>query len=278
MARGAPIFAKLDVANFDSPDIMSLSREDRWTYEAGLWKLAVRERSSVLPKWKYGVMILGSTFNSSPRYLRLALKRIADKDLIGLIDDETVIVYGVKERHPKLLWRDFPIHAPNGENRNPRTVQDGSQLRSGILRVRDISTNPDTEIVTQRRDPPEPGAVDVKKLLAEAGEKLREKRRLESEAPRTGQPLPWKDPEPETELEREVHAWFLELWPHGLYDWGTEKNSLISQVREYRRGSYAYARAILLEHRREGKHFEHGELAYLNGIAREQAKKVSPRQ
>jgi hypothetical protein len=122
VARGKPIFAKLDVENFTCVDIMSLRPDDRWTYEAGLWKLAVRERSSVLPRWKYGLLTLSKVLGLSPIYLRLALPRIASKGLIELIEEETVIVIGVKERHAKILWRDFPIHALNGENAFPPNV------------------------------------------------------------------------------------------------------------------------------------------------------------
>jgi hypothetical protein len=126
VARGAPIYAQNDVRMLDSIDLMSLCPADRWIYEGGLWKLAVRERTSVLPKWKYGTVNLGRILNVSTKYLRLALKRIADKSMIRLIEGESVIIYGVKERHRKLQWRDLPLEAPNGESALPRNVQIGS--------------------------------------------------------------------------------------------------------------------------------------------------------
>jgi hypothetical protein len=274
-----------------SIDLMSLRPDDRWVYEGGLWVLAVRERTSVLPKWKYGAVNLGRILNVSTKYLRLALRRIADKSLIELIEEETVIVIGVKERHRKLIWRDLPVRYISGNNTHPRNVPEtGGELER--LENRDISTDPDTEIVTQRPDRPEsepnPGAVDRNSIKSESdqtgggpisvGELLEEQsrrwRERKATAPDPRGELPWKRQE-ESEIERDVHDWFLHLWPHGEYDWEAEKASLMSQVRKHGPGCYAYARAQLIERRNENFNFRFGELAYLNGIAREQGKKVS---
>jgi uncharacterized protein YdaU (DUF1376 family) len=72
-------------------------------------------------------------------------------------------------------------------------------------------------------------------------------------------------------VERYAQSLFYMLWPHGEYSWEAEKDSLVSQMRKYKRGAYEYARVQLLEYRQEGKPFRDGELAYLNGIARKYA-------
>ena len=122
---------------------------------------------------------------------------------------------------------------------------------------------------------PEPGAdpgpgplgrIDVGKLLEE-----QDRKRAAKTTQLPDDIEPWNQSTAESELEREVHLWFLELWPHGEYDWDTEQASLLSQVRIYGLGAYNIARVALLEKRKRGERIGN-ELAWLNSTAKAHSK------
>ena len=271
MARGDPVFTKFDNAIRHSRKIHQLLPDERWVYTA-LNTICTEERQDALLSPSYGLSYVVAETDVDIRIARRSLLHMAQIRLIELTDKWSILVYDVRNRHRKLVWKTRPIWPPNGETLIPHT---GNMIspNGAISEIRDqsITTDPDTEIVTQRRSQPEPGpagAVDVKKLLEDQDRKRSGEKSTE---PQDNEP--WNQVEEESELEREVHLWFLELWPHGEYEWEGEKDSVLSQVRTNGRGPYDVARGMLKEDRRAGKRINN-ELAYLNGIAREQAKKL----
>lgn len=282
MPLGDPTFAKIDVDIFPNGDRFSTLPANAAFLYLALWCMAVKFRSDVIPcslstcKW-----IANWTHKdrvSVSRWLAI----LEGKNLIIRNADGSLIIDKVRACHKKLKWDKRPqietgVYVHSEQNLNTHR---GGESETPRVRETDLSTDPDSDLVSHQHRPaatPEPGAVDVKKLLEEADQESDRKRAEEKSNPsaKAENPQPWNQVDPETELEREVQLWFLQLWPHGEYDWETEKTSLMSQVRKHGRGPYGYARAILLEHRREGKLFRFGELAYLNGIAREQSKKIT---
>jgi hypothetical protein len=288
VARGDPVFTKFDNAVRHSKKLHKLKPDERHVY----WMLNIictEERRDVLLGGSYGPSYVAREADVDRRIALRALRHMAQVRLIELTDKWSIFVYDVRDRHRKLPFHERPIWPPNGETLLPYSIPRSAPYPVDIRDQRseeDISTDPDTEIVTQRHDqaPPPDGAredgqtarpgesVDVKKLLEEQ-EKKREAERSRME-PITQIIHAAGNPDREMELEREVHLWFLELWPHGEYDWDAEKDSLLSQVRKYGRGAYNVARGILLEQRRANRQFTYGELAYLNGTARNQADKL----
>lgn len=274
MARGDPVFTKFDNAVRHSRKIHKLRPDERWPY-AVLNMLCTEQRQDVLLGGSYGPSYVAREADVDRRVALRSLLHMAHVQLIELTDKWSVYVYDVRERHSKLMWKKRPIWPPNGETLIPHMGFENAPLQRSEIRDQSISTDPDTEIVTQRRSQPEPGpagAVDVKKLLEDQDRKRSGEKSTE---PQDNEP--WNQVEQESELEREVHLWFLELWPHGEYEWEGEKDSVLSQVRTHGRGPYNVARGMLKEDRRTGKRIDN-ELAYLNGIAREQAKKASTRR
>jgi hypothetical protein len=276
VARGDPVFTKFDNASRHSHKLQALQPEERWVY-AALNMVCTEELQDVLLSTKYGLKYVAREANVNVRIAKRALLHMAHVRLIELTDKWSVFVYDVRERHRRLRFKERPIWPPNGETLVTHMGKDPDPY-GAISEFRDqkkiISTDPDTEIVTQRTDPAQPirpGAVDIKSLLQEAEQESDLKRAAEQEDPVDTEP--WNEVKSESEDERDIHLWFMQLWPAGEYEWEAEKDSVLSQYRKYGRNAYAYARAILIEHRKEGKLFRMGELAYLNGIAREQAKK-----
>jgi len=272
VARGDPTFAKIDVDIFPNGDrFSSLPANVAFLY-LSLWCLAVKMRTDVLsPFISRSVWIANWTHKdrvSVSRWLAI----LEEKKLIIRNTDGSLTIDKVRACHKKLKWDKRPQEKADGYVHSEQNLNTHRGGESERLRVRetDLSTDPDTELVTQRRDElATPGAVDVKKLLEDQDRKRSGEKSTE---PQDNEP--WNQVEQESELEREVHLWFLELWPHGEYEWEGEKDSVLSQVRTHGRGPYNVARGMLKEDRRTGKRIDN-ELAYLNGIAREQAKKVS---
>ena len=277
MARGDPVYAKIDVAIWTSAKFTALSNDDRLLY-LGLWMLAVEFRSDVLPAQLMSCAYAAHRLRMSSRYVKSGLARVQRIGLIDIDDKKNITIYRVKECHKALSWDRCPKRGPNGEYVFPylgdiRESESPRDPESGMSSYN--STDPDSENVTQKEQPAPPGpagAVDVKKLLEEAEKESDRKRAAAPGGPGDVEEIdePWNQVKPEAELDREVHLWFLELWPHGEYDWDAEQASLLSQVRKYGRGAYNVARVALLEARKRGEWIEN-ELAWMNKVARETA-------
>ena len=266
MARGDPTYFQVDIDIFPNGERFSaLSASEAFMYIA-VWGLAVKCRSDTIPKDISTDKWMAEWAHKCPKSVHRWMDKLSQVCLVTRNSDGTLTVHNVKSRHKKLRWDKCPQMIKTGTSRTP---SQGGRVRD-LESMRDIKTDPDTELVTQRRDElATPGAVDVKKLLEDQDRKRSGEKSTE---PKDNEP--WNQVEQESELEREVHLWFLDLWPHGQYDWEAEKDSLLSQVRKNGQGAYNVARGMLKEDRRSGKRI-HNELAFLNGIAREQAKKVS---
>ena len=313
MARGDPVYAKIDVEIFPTGSAFNeLKPAARFLY-LSLWALAVKERTDILPENISTDNWLSHWAHICPKNVSRWTKNIAKSGLIEILPNGRLFIKGVRDCHGRLAWDKCPVRGPNGaqvghirEYESTREYVVTSELRGfssppGSSSEIYLKTAPDAESVAQRLgDPPPaepplerprrearlasadsesapnadpPGAVfknsslpgsgigPIAKEVIEAQRALLQKRRA----------LGIIEPPRSSGLEREVQAWFLELWPHGPYDWEVEKTSLLSQVRTHGRGAYNIAIGILREDRRNGKGIQN-EIAWLNTIAREQSK------
>ena len=249
-----------------------------------LWILAVRERSETLPGINYGMSFLAHELHSNLRFVKKQLTKIASLGLIDFLPDETITVHSVRDCHKRLDWKE--VRQMDFSRTGLGTTDDR------VLEIEiDIKTDPDTEIVTpppptppnrptpeavfKNGSPPEPESEPVPPAIVRpqlSSDLERAQHNLLQKRSALGVKTSSPNTSPNPDLEREVQDWFLTLWPHGEYDWNLEKSSLLTQVQKHGRGAYNVARAILGEHKRAGKLIAN-ELAYLNGIAREQARK-----
>ena len=106
--RKDAIFAKVDCKILHAQLYNQLRLADRAVY-LGLWILAVRERTALLPCSKYGASYVAYTLHVDCRTCRAALARIAQKGLIDYLPDESIIVKGVMECHEKLEWKQVHL-------------------------------------------------------------------------------------------------------------------------------------------------------------------------
>jgi len=106
--RKDAIFAKIDCKILHAQRYNQLKLGDRAIY-LGLWILAVRERTALLPGYKYGASYVAFTLHVDCRTCKSALARIAQKELIDYLPDESIIVKGVMECHDKLDWQQVHL-------------------------------------------------------------------------------------------------------------------------------------------------------------------------
>ena len=283
MARGDPTFIRLDIDKLFHGEKVSSIDDHSFRAYILLMGLSVKYRTDVLPptarRRLEGLLASSSPTSGVRPSAASRCTKLAASGLIEILPDGSIRLIHVKEMHKKLLWdkcpQNFPISAPYGESDLTHMGPISAPKKGGEserLRDRDLSTDPDTEIVTPSRTSPPAGPSTLGAVLGTVPGAV-DKYSYSGISTGTGSATKPDDLE-RSDLERWTEAWFRALWPHGEYDWNAEKDSILSLVRKYGRGPYAYAQAILLEHRREHKRFDNGELAYLNGIAREQAKKT----
>lgn len=70
--------------------------------------LSVRERNACLGGEIYGFRFLAHTLHIDRRTLRNSLARIASKRLIAVFEDETLVVFAVRESNKRLDWKEIP--------------------------------------------------------------------------------------------------------------------------------------------------------------------------
>jgi hypothetical protein len=270
VARGKDgVFAQVSCRILHGQRFNRLSEADQGFY-LKLWILAVRERTTCFPVTNYPTIYLSRELHVEHRRGKRALANLASQRLIHIAIDGTITIEGIKECHKrfgleKVHETDDSCTKPGTSNRTDHRDQ-SIDPESGMSSC--IYTDPDSENVTQKEQPSPPGpagAVDVKNLLRKAEEESDRRHGGNGDGDVTDEP--WNQVSQETELELEVHRWFLELWPDGDYDWETEKDSLLSQVRIYKRGAYNVARIALLEKRKRGEWIEN-ELAWMNDRAK----------
>jgi hypothetical protein len=108
--RKDAIFAKVDCKILHGQRYNNLRIDDRAVY-LGLWILAVRERSAVLPTHRYSIAYLAHELHITSLYARASIARIACEKLIELMPDGSIIVEGVMDCHDKLKWEQ--VHLKN---------------------------------------------------------------------------------------------------------------------------------------------------------------------
>lgn len=102
------IFAKVDCRILYAQRFNGLKLADQAAY-LKLWILGVRERSAVLEGSTFGVKMVAHLVQIERRLCTKCVSRIAQKKLIGLLPDETIILYGIMECHEMLHWKPVPI-------------------------------------------------------------------------------------------------------------------------------------------------------------------------
>jgi len=114
MARGDRLHFRFDVDfMFLDPRFCSLPPSARWLYTV-LWGCAVEAAREQLP-YTYDTRTLHVRSGQDTRTLQKGIKLLQQKCLIGGSIEDGLIVYGVRDKHPRLKWKD----APYGEITNP---------------------------------------------------------------------------------------------------------------------------------------------------------------
>ena len=139
------------------------------------------------------------------------------------------------------------------------------------------------EELLKRTDPEtDPTGAEIVTLEACSGPLAGAVREAVREASRSSQKsLPNTEPtEPENGngLEREAQARFFELWRKGPYEWTSERDCFVAELRRYGRGPFNVAKALLEERRRDGGSFTKGEMAYFLDCAHRDFALRKPKQ
>jgi len=131
MARGDATFSRLDVDIWTTRGMLSLKAGGKLWYLM-TWTVAVRERKSFLEVdyiHKLAGLFIGCVRKSS----RLYLENILEAGLGKLTEDNHLYIYGVKDCHEKLNWRDDGLFSPQSplyrEDTDPRLPQDPDPTR-----------------------------------------------------------------------------------------------------------------------------------------------------
>jgi hypothetical protein len=293
VARGDPTYLRLDIDKVLNGERINTLSGDRFKVYIILRALCLKYRSDVLPvqmsipKSVEGKANLGQ--RRGKESIERILKALAEEpyNLIAICPHNGRIkVFELIEVNKALHWDRANGNCPHlgpclGNHSFPKwgCVKGGESER---LKDRDLSTDPDTEIVTQSEfspgaPPADPRSRSKIEFTPENGiePRLNIKQLLEQqdrirEAERAADPEdlePWNQVDQESELEREVYRWFLELWPHNEYDWEAEKDSLLSQVRQSGLGRFNEAIMALRDKRRRFERIEN-ELAFVCGTAK----------
>jgi len=152
MARGDATFSRLDVDIWTTRGMLSLKAGGKLWYLMA-WTVAVRERKSFLDVdyvHKLAGLFIGCVRKSS----RLYLENILDAGLGKLTEDNHLYVYGVKDCHEKLNWRDDGLFSPQSplyrEDTDPRLPQDPDPTRQD--ETKQEKTREDKNETTKRKD------------------------------------------------------------------------------------------------------------------------------
>lgn len=150
MARGDPLFAKLEADFFDErPDFMELPEGARFLY-LWLWAQAVRQRREFLVK--PSISRLSTLSNLHHRWMISYLLGLSKVGLIR-ISDGFIQVIGVAKKHNKIIFRT----EPSGEKVGKEWV--GIKLNGDVIELKGIPP------MSPQGDSPKPEPKPVKKKL-----------------------------------------------------------------------------------------------------------------
>lgn len=112
MARGDPIFARVDISILFDPNLRKLSATHKWAYMT-LYLSAVECRSELLPP-SFDLQTVcdraGIDTKTARKFLEKSLK-------IGLLEEPApsrIRVIGTRANHPKLDWDELSLDSPYG--------------------------------------------------------------------------------------------------------------------------------------------------------------------
>jgi hypothetical protein len=144
MARGDPVFARTDVKLPTEPKIRRLKHPAyKWLYQT-LYLASVESRSERLP----------DDFNANQpemvadraqihiRTVRVGLQKCAEVGFIGIDETGAITVYGVRENHPKLEWRERVASTPSTPHIGPITDVQEQSIRENKTAEQQDSTAP----------------------------------------------------------------------------------------------------------------------------------------
>lgn len=116
MARGDPVFMRVDIDKILMGEKISLLPGDHFKVYMVLWALAVKSRSYVLSRLISHPRNVQETAKIGQRKGRKSIQSILqDLSKLGLIEllpSGRINVIGVKEVHPKLHWDKCPENVP----------------------------------------------------------------------------------------------------------------------------------------------------------------------
>lgn len=129
MARGDPIFARLDISLLWDPRIRTLTATQKWFYVT-CSLCAVEARSELLPP-EYNLAAIRDRAGVDPKTARKCLEKSLAAGLLEETPEGRVRVMGVRSNHPKLLWKDDNGASPHGADIIPQnTIRDSYETNT----------------------------------------------------------------------------------------------------------------------------------------------------
>ena len=114
MARGDPIFARVDISLMNDPRIRKLSGTQKWFYLT-CYLCAVESRSELLPS-SFDLAAIGDRAGIDTKTARKSLEKSFE---VGLLEEPAqgrIRVIGVRVNHQKLDWNELSLDSLYGAN------------------------------------------------------------------------------------------------------------------------------------------------------------------
>lgn len=112
MARGDPIFARVDISSMFNPRIRRLTAAQKWFYHI-TYLCAVEARSERLPP-QYDLAAIQDRAGVDTRTSKKSLEKCCSIGLLQIDPQGLICVSGVRKNHERLEWNEYDETAPYG--------------------------------------------------------------------------------------------------------------------------------------------------------------------
>lgn len=127
MARGDPIYARVDISLMFDPRIRRLTAAQKWFYQV-CYLSSVEARSEWLPP-KYDLAALQDRAGIDARTSKNALQKCCEVGLLELNEHGLIRVIGIKENHTKLGWNEYRASSLYGADTGPKREENKTEKR-----------------------------------------------------------------------------------------------------------------------------------------------------
>lgn len=127
MARGDPIYARVDISLLFDPRIRRLTAAQKWFYQV-CYLTSVEARSEQLPP-AYDLDALQDRAGIDARTGKNALQKCCEVGLLELDEHGLIRVMGVRENHARLEWNEHCTPSPHGADTGPKREENKTEKR-----------------------------------------------------------------------------------------------------------------------------------------------------